>query len=96
MKIKCVCECVCVNLVDVVCAIGMYELIVLSPGGGVKLTRQIVQIVPELGAEGWCVGHPVTRQKETEHFIFLNKIISTHLSNKISAVSVERHLTTYL
>lgn len=47
MKIKCVCECVCVNLVDVVCAIGMYELIVLSPGGGVILTRQTVQIVPE-------------------------------------------------
>ena len=79
------CVWACVNLADVVCAIGMYELIVLSPGGGVILTRQTVQILPELGAERWCVRHTVTRQKETEQFIFLNKIISTNVPDKISA-----------
>ena len=59
------------------CSIGMYELIVLSPGAGVVLTRKTVQMVPELGTERWCVGHAVTRHKETQHFITLNRIIST-------------------
>ena len=62
----CVCVCLCVDLADVVCAIGLYELSVLSPGGGVVVTRQSVQILPELRAERRCAGHPVTRHKESE------------------------------
>ena len=71
----------CINLADVVCAIGIYELSVLSPGGGIVLTRQSVQIPSELRAEWRCAGHTVTRHKET-HLL----IISTNLTGKTSFV----------
>lgn len=47
------CVCVCSDLLDVVCAIGLYELTVLSPGGGVVVTWQSCQVLTELRAEGW-------------------------------------------
>ena len=77
------------------CAIGLYELSVLSPGGGVVVIWQSGQILLELRAEWRCAGHTVTTRKETGHFIILKKIMSANLSNKISAVSVERSSTTY-
>lgn len=49
---RCVRARVCCNLAYVVCAIGLYELTVLSPGGGVVETGQSGQILLELGAEG--------------------------------------------
>ena len=44
--------CVCYNLTDVVCAVGVYELQVLIPGIGVVFTWQTGQTVNELRAEG--------------------------------------------
>lgn len=46
------------------CAIGADELTVLSPGEGVVEDWQPGQILDELGAEGWTVGHTVARHAE--------------------------------
>ena len=72
----CVCVCVCFNLADVVCAIGLYELSVLSPGGGVVVIWQSGQILLELRAEWRCAGHTVTTRKETEHYYLKKDYVS--------------------
>lgn len=77
---------VCLNLADVVCAIGIYELSVLIAGGGVVVTRQSGQILSELRAEWRGVGHTVTRHKETELLI-----ISTNLTEKTLYVARNLH-----
>ena len=45
------------------CAIGVYEPIVLDPGGGVVATGQVFQIPLKLHAEGGIVRHTETEDK---------------------------------
>ena len=53
----------CFNLADIMCAIGVYELPVLGPGGGTVATGQSCQIPLKLRAEGRTVRHTVTEDK---------------------------------
>lgn len=63
--------CLCVNLANEVCAVGLDDLMVLVSGRGVVDQWQTDQILSKLSAEGRFACHTVTRQNKITLYVIL-------------------------